>query len=285
MHTSPDIELLRDFSTIFSRQEMLKLMEGDFFSLDLKLERYADEVPEKSKRTYLDFVRFAYATLEQFYPNEYVYKNLILKNVLIEELRTSDSVVFNEYRVGDSVADLAVFNGVSKAFEIKTEFDNSSRLSSQIDSYWKIFNEVYLVVPESKVEDYKKIADVGILSLKVRGTQKSFEEVRPSVYKESIDLEELMKVFHTKEYRSIVHEYFGDEIEMNDFNQYEISKNLLSRLSNEQLQESFIRQMKGRKLELGLSKRNYTEFNQIWLSLKINSRNKANLIDNLKENI
>ena len=113
---------LRDFSTLFSRSEVNRWLKGDFNSIDIKLERY--NLIEKNKgNSYLKFLRNTYHILEKNYPNEYVLKNEFLNKWLKKELGTNNSAIFNEFRIGKAIADLAMFNGISKVFEIKTILD------------------------------------------------------------------------------------------------------------------------------------------------------------------
>jgi len=74
-----------------------------------------------------------------------------LTDWLIPDLKNNKATIFSEFRVGKSVADLAIFNGSSKVFEIKTEFDSDIRLEIQLKNYKKIFNEVFLIITESKL--------------------------------------------------------------------------------------------------------------------------------------
>lgn len=45
-----------------------------------------------------------------------------------------------EFNVGASKADLAVFNGTSTVYEIKSEIDSTERLKSQMGDYENFLN-------------------------------------------------------------------------------------------------------------------------------------------------
>ena len=110
------INQLRDFSSLFSRSEVNRWLEDDFESIDLKLQRY--KLSEKNKgNSYLNVLRQTYKILEKNYPNEYILKNEFLTQWLKKEFGNSDSIIFNELRIGKAIADLAMFNGKSKVFE------------------------------------------------------------------------------------------------------------------------------------------------------------------------
>ncbi|MFT6843615.1 MAG: hypothetical protein ACJASR_002399 [Psychroserpens sp.] len=276
-----DINRLRDYSTIFSRSEVMSWLKGDFRSLDTKIKRYSDST-KPSYSNYLEFIKFTYRVLQLHYQNEYVYKNSFLNHWLINELGKSDSVVFNEFRVGKSVADLAMFNGISKAFEIKTEFDSDKRLSTQIADYKRAFNEVFLIIPSSKIKLYEKYdSEIGII-LFDDSFKNKFELYRTASTRKNIEPLVLMDLLHTAEYKAIVDEYFGELPKMNSFNQYETCKTLIETIPIAELNGMYLEQLKKRKLDNVLSSHSFKELNQICLALKLKKQEKQSLIDILK---
>lgn len=277
-----NINQLRDFSSIFMRSEVLSWLQGDFSSLDIKIERYSDLIPKSGKSSYLNFVRHAYSVLDRNYQNEYIFKNSFLTEWLIKELGETDSVVFSEFRVSKSIADLVMFNGRSKAFEIKTEFDSDVRLAGQIKDYKRAFNEVYLIIPKNKLSLYQKYSsDVGIILFDDEKIER-FELIHKPKFQESIDSTVIMEVLHTQEYKNIVNQYFGKLPIMNSFNQYNICLDLIQSIPLEHLNQLYINEIKKRGQNIGLSNRYYRELNQITLALKLKKNQKSILINNLK---
>ena len=192
---------LRDFSTLFLRSEVNRWMNGDFNSIDIKLKRY-DLVELNKGKSYLNFLRNTYQVLEKNYPNEYILKNEFLNKWLRNELGDNNSVIFNEFRIGKAIADLAMFNGISKVFEIKTILDKEYRLSNQLEEYKKIFNEVYIIVPSVLLTKYLNYDEsVGVITYD--STSKKFELIRKAESIFNIDSNTLMEVLHTKEYLKI----------------------------------------------------------------------------------
>lgn len=280
-----DINLLRDYSSIFTRNEVFKWMKSDFRSLENLINRYSDKKSRNSFSTYFDFIKYSYAVIEKNYPNEYVYKNSFLNHWLISELGQTDSILFNEFRAGKSVCDLAMFNGISKAFEIKTEFDSDKRLKTQLLDYSGLFNETYLIVPSSKLSVYQKYDDlVGIIAYD-HNFENKFELVRTAKYNSNLDNKLIMEILHSEEYKSIVQEYYGELPNMNGFNQYKVCGNLISEIPASRLNELFISHMKRRKFDKLFSNRYFKEINQICLALKFDKEQKQRLIENLKEPI
>jgi len=276
------IDQLRDYSTLFTRREVNRWFKSDLSSINLKINRYDVEFIDGSK-TYLSYLKHIYRILERFYPNEYVYKNELINKWLIDELGTSDSIVYNEFRLGNAVADLAMFNGVSKAFEIKTILDKDARLHSQITEYHKLFNEVYIIVPETRLDNYINLyPDVGIVIF--RNSNKGFELAKPATAIKCIEIEPLMQTLHTHEYIFMVEEYYGERPLFNDFNKFDICKKLIEKIPQNTLNDLFITTMKKRKVNNEFSKRE-KQLNQIFLSLNLSQVQQAQLLSNLRLNI
>ena len=279
---STNINQLRDFSTFFTRSEVLRLLKSDFKSVNTKLQRY-DLIEKKRGCSYLEVLKEAYNTIKNSYQNEYVLKNEFLNKCLVEKVLNKDSIVFNELRLGNSIADLAIFNGVSKAFEIKTILDKECRLSSQIETYKKIFNETYIIVPEQQVDKYLKF-DNRVAVFSYDSNLNQFELVREATRNEVIDIDVLMNVLHSKEYLSIVHNHFGIVPELNSFNQFDICKKLISTIDYLELNNIFLETMKSRKIHNSFFNKINSEFNQVSLSLNLKEIERRKLIDELKNN-
>lgn len=80
--------------------------------------------------------------LMKYYPNEICIKSNFINKVL---LKGKKHVTIFELPIGTSRADLCKINGVSVAYEIKTDLDNFSRLQKQLADYLDIFDEVYVI--------------------------------------------------------------------------------------------------------------------------------------------
>lgn len=86
--------------------------------------------------------------IQKYYPNEICIKANFIKQIL---MKGKNHVTIFELPVGSSRADLCKINGTSVAYEIKTDLDNFNRLEKQIEDYYKIFEEVYIICSESNV--------------------------------------------------------------------------------------------------------------------------------------
>ncbi len=274
---------LRDYSTLFSRNEAQAWLKCNFQSLKYKITRYDNDWLLGNKYTYNDYLKYVYSILESNYANEYIIKNSFLNEWLIPEKGHDNAIIFNEFRVGKSVADLVIFNGTSKVFEIKTEFDSDQRLEFQIENYKKIFNEVYLIVPQSKLSTYNKFEkSVGLISYITKQPQKFIIE-RPCEANYNIDPFTIMDILHSHEYKALIKKYYGFLPEMTSFNQFEKCSSLMHKIPTEKLNKLFIGKMKTRNISNELSVRYFRELNQLSLSLKLNKTEKQNLVKNLNK--
>jgi hypothetical protein len=277
---------LRDYSSLFSRSDAELWIKSNFDSINCKIERYDSKWQGFLNATYLDYLKYVYQILENNYQNEYIFKNSFLNEWLIKEIGHNSTKVFNEFRVGNAVADLVMFNGTSKVFEIKTEFDSSKRLNLQIENYSKAFNQIFLIVPESKLSVYSKFdKSIGLISFNKDEKSERFKLQRDAIINNEVDSETIMQVLHTNEYKSIVKSFYGELPIMTSFNQYTICNELIKEIPNTELNKKFIEKMKNRNLENSLSNRYYKEFNQISLSLKLNKKDREVMIKNLKSPI
>jgi len=273
---------LRDYSTLFSRNEVLSWLKMDFTSIDFKIQRYDNKWLKSSNVTYLDYLKYVYSVLALNYQNEYIFKNEFLNDWLISEIGEDNSKIFSEFRVGNSVADLVMFNGCSKVFEIKTEFDSDFRLPLQLENYKKAFNQIYLIVPETKLRFYEKYdSTIGLITFN-SSNENSFEINRRALNNPEIDPQTIMSILHTNEYKSLVKKHFGYLPEMTSFNQFKLCSELICEIPNNELNKLFITQIKKRGDNEALSSRYYREFNQLFLALKMNRTNKKKMIDILK---
>lgn len=273
-----NINQLRDYASLFSRREVSRWYKNDLTALRQKVDRY-DPMLLGKNCSYVAYLRSIYRILEQYYPNEYIYKNEFIDKWLVKELGLEDSIIINEFRLGKAVADLVMFNGISRVFEIKTLFDKEVRLDNQLKQYCKIFNEVYIVVPEVKKCLYlKQNSSAGIISFD--HINRHFTLIRPAKYMNDIDVDALMEILHTREYIKVVEFYFGKITELNDFNKFNVCKSLIKQIPRDELNRQFISLMKERKIHNEFSKRE-RQFNQLFLSMNYTIEQKRQLLSNL----
>lgn len=196
-------------------------------------------------------------------------------------LGTGNSVVFNEFRIGKAIADLVLFNGDSKVFEIKTILDKEYRLDKQLTAYKKIFNFVYIIVPLELFHKYEEYdSEVGIITYDHKSN--SFEIKRDAHRNSYVDVSVVMEVLHTKEYLKIIADNFELPATMNAFNQFEVAKQLLSTLPANRLNRIVIETMKARNVNNQFFNKVNSELNQVCLSMNLKKAERDSMISTLR---
>ena len=277
---------LRSYSSVFSRGVFSDIMEyNDYAKLDILLAKY--DRSSKRFHTYLDYVRHVYRAIAKKYRCEYVYKNEIINKLLIKNCGLKDSVVINEFRVKDVIVDLALFNGESKAFEIKTEYDTPKRLAHQMEVYTKLFQRCYVVVPSEHFHEYERSVrrDVGIFVMKMENGKIRLEKEREALLNCSIDANVLMRTVRTSEYKNIVKSYFGHLPNVSCFDMFEACRRLIATIPQQELCRLFLAEMKKRVNNTQLLKSFPPEIRQVCLSMNLNGKQSDCLLERLNNAI
>lgn len=281
------IDRLRSYSSAFSRKVFSSIIAySDFSQLDW-LYNIDDSKNKETPSTYLEYLSHLYKRLARSYRCEYIYKNEIINLLLLKKYGTQHTVAFNEFRVGDSIVDLAMMNGESKAFEIKTSLDSPRRLKKQLIDYRKVFNRRYVVVESSERDYYAEHLDenTGIITLNYEKGHIHLEEYRPAERLLSIDAGVIMKCLRTREYENIVRECFGCLPNVPSYEMYGACLNLLNKLDPSELNELFLQEVKKRKSATKRLKKTPKELRQMILSLNLSTRDEIELIRKLNSTI
>lgn len=265
------LDKLRSYSSVFSRASFIKLLQHDDYSfINARIERYDIIRVGKNFNTYYDYIQYIYRILRKQYRSEYIYKNTFINDLLLSKYGVKNTIAINEFRVGNSIADIVMFNGTSKAFEIKTELDSDKRLSGQLADYTKIFKECYIITHESLIEKYLQEDDrIGIIELIERPKSVIMREVRAAKENNNIDVDTLIRSIRTSEYKSIVKKHYGELPEMNSFNMYETCKGLMKCIPSDQLHLLFIDELKKRKSNTDIINTFCVELRQLCFAMNI----------------
>lgn len=272
-------------STAFSRNTVTDVMKyNDFSQLDWVLTLCSTH---KNISTYLDLMNVVYRNMTKHYRCEYVYKNEIVKHLVRNFRKNDHSVVFNEFRVGDSIADLVMFNGESKAFEIKTEYDSNKRLEKQIKAYSKVFDKCYVVVPEEKLSVYMPTIDdtTGIILLSYYKGNVCLNSYREAVENDTIDADILIRCLRTKEYENIITNYYGHLPDVSTAEMFDACSEMMSQMPSSVLKMMSLSEMKKRKSDLSQLKRVPQTLTQLCVSLNLKDKDIASLVNALNTKI
>ncbi|MDY5569575.1 MAG: sce7726 family protein [Candidatus Cryptobacteroides sp.] len=276
------IEQLHSYSFLFSSQTCARALRfGDIEDVRGVFMRFENSSCPERQLTVWDYLSKVYGILKRNYRNEYVYKNELINAFLNHNLCTKDTVIINEFGVGKSIADLAMFNGLSKAFEIKSERDSEKRLAGQIADYQKLFDECYVVVPENMHKKYRELVDesVGIFvfSHTGRGSMSLFKE-RDAKKNSIVNIDILMQSVRTTEYKWMVQQVTGSVPDVSCFKMFDTCKSILREVSDEQLHRMFNEVVKKRNQRIGELRERSSYVRQMFLSLGWNNKKEDNLI-------
>lgn len=280
---------LRFFSSIFSRSFFLDLLENEGVS-EITRERLKLFLPCMGNEplTLGKCLKTAYMQLAKSYRSEYVYKNALIR-MIVEQYSRSDTVIFNEFKCGRSYADIAMFNGKSRVYEIKTELDSPARLAGQLKDYKQFFEECYIVTHDSLVDKYAAWDDaVGIISLSFNGRKAKLRVVRSSGCHESFNSHLMMRLLHTSEYIKLTEFFYGSVPDVSAFDMFSACSALLSEVSQQELQKKcneLIKRRKTNSADLWSYSNSTSHLLQILLALHINPRQYGNLKELLTQPI
>lgn len=248
-------ERMHDYASLFSCASWTRMLQsGRPADVEMVYGKYDERGRLGENITYMDYLKWVYRYLLRSYRNEYIYKNELVDKYIIRFFGKTDSVAVNEFRVGSTIADLALFNGESKCFEIKSELDTPRRLSMQLSNYRKVFDKCYILVPEESCDAYKTMVDerVGILVFRYcKNGQVVICQEREAIRNEQVDVNVLMCSVRTSEYRWMVRQAYGTLPDVSDFDMFDACRDLLGALSAEQLHHLFCGAVKTRKTRVG----------------------------------
>ena len=200
------------------------------------------------KKNLESFFNDVYKILLKNYRNEYIYRSIIIKKILLGIHSLNTAHLINECRVGNSKADCVILNGTSTVYEIKTQFDTFSRLHSQLDDYKKAFEYVYIVVPIEtlkKLESYNLDENIGIMVLNKNNTISKIKLAKSN--KNSFNKETIFDILRKNEYIEIISKYY--EIpSMPNTKIYTFCKRLFSELDIELIHVELVQILKKRDI-------------------------------------
>lgn len=278
---------MRSYASIFSGAAFTQLLKTDDVGfISKKVERYDQHNIGKKFKTYSEYLSYIYNILVKEYRCEYVYKNEIINELLLKKYGTHNAVVINEFKVGNSVADMVLFNGTSKAFEIKTELDTDKRLNGQLADYRTIFRESYIVTHESLVDKYlNRDTKSGLIAIEKQGRGFKMTEVRKAEIENEIDSDKLMRSLRTDEYKNIIITYYGNLPDVSTFQMFNVCNDLMRLIPATELHQLFINEVKKRKSNTAFLKNYYKEIRQVCLSMHIQPKDYTELNQLLSQTI
>ena len=230
---------------VFSRNTLKALLnesekDNAYYAV---LRRYINEPYNKNHKTLISEI---YHNLKDKYRNEYYYKNTLLNRLLFKEHNPLNTVALTEIPVGKSIADFIMINGKAIVYEIKTELDNFERLDSQLENYYKAFDNVCVVTSENNLDAIQSKLNkinIGIYYISKRGALKKHR--KPISDMSNLDYEIIFKILRKKEYETIISKYY-DLPQVTQFKYYQACKDLFFTIPLANMYNDFKEQLKTR---------------------------------------
>lgn len=281
-----DKDRARFYSSLLSRAFFERLLkEGSDTKLLDRIKR-VDSSGKHVNMNISNYLRVAYNYLAKNYRNEYVYKNALIRE-LIHTYSSRSSVIFSEFKVGRSYADLVMFNGESRVYEIKTELDTSTRLASQLTDYRGIFQKIYIVTHSDLADKYAAVDEnLGIIALSYHAGSIQLRTIREPIKNNHADACTIMRTLHTNEYKKLVMRLHGTLPSVGNFQMYDACLSILHMKEDCLLQEEANKIIKERRSVTRYLKRyerGTSHLMQICLSLHIQPNEYEHLRTILKQ--
>lgn len=274
-------DIYRRYASVFSCAFFAKLLQTSDLTYIRK--SYSRDISPRHMETCLDFIIYMYSQLCKNYRCEYIYKNALVNYALENHKKSDSAVILNEFKVGSSVADIAIFNGESIAYEIKTELDSEQRIATQLSDYKKLFDKVYVVTHEDIVEKYEKFdSDIGLLMLSGKGKNLKLDCVRDAKKTHILDVDILMKTLHTAEYKNLVIKHMGQLPNVSAFDMYDECLFLMKQIPIKELKASVLTEIKKRKRDISICTRFKKELRHIGAGLNLDIVSYNNLVTMLE---
>jgi len=203
--------LEREASRLFSTAVFRQIAMGKSTQrADIASSRLRDGLGLEREVTNQEVVELAYELLRRSYRSEYFYRNLLTSKVFVGRHRAANSVLLNEFRIGDSVADCVLVNGRGAVYEIKTEFDSPEKLQSQLASYYRAFPYATVVAHVDDADRYLRLLEDGPVGLIAVGTRDRLSEVKKAEPKtDEFDTRTMFNALRLSEVSGILQTVFG----------------------------------------------------------------------------
>jgi hypothetical protein len=238
--------------------------------------------PVNKKSKLIKIYNRVYEYLLKNYRNEYVFKNTIVNEILLKKHSPATSAIFSEFQVLGCKLDLLVLNGTSEAYEIKTKYDNFTRLKMQLETYLKFFDEVYLVLDEQIYDEDNEILGalndrIGILVFTQKNELIKKKKAEPNT--KYIKSEDMVALLRKDEYLDIIKSSFGEDLsDTPNTKMYGKARQWFSKFERQQAHQLIIKKLKLRKKYIEEKRRQIekSQFDSV-RNLLVNSTNEKDL--------
>jgi hypothetical protein len=224
-----------------------RVAKGDHVSSILEIADHFSALAPPSQSAHLsDWFVFFYHLLVNHYRCEYVYKNAIATKIFLSRHSLQNSLMTDEIRSAGSRGDVAILNGTSTIYEIKSEYDSFERLDGQLNDYQKVFDRIYVVTTEKKSSGLLGVVQpkIGIIALRDDGTLTTVRESQS--HKNSTDPAAIFDCMRQVEYCRAITEVFGYAPQVPNSQLYCSAKEMFCSLPSSLAHDLMVSQIKRR---------------------------------------
>lgn len=200
-----------------------------------------------SANTLKDIFNSYYKLLFEGYRCEYIYKNEIIRQILLKNHPTK-AKLYTEVEIHDSKADVVIMNGTSTVYEIKTELDTFDRLTKQLAAYKLVFDKIYVITHHSKLNALLSIVkiDIGVMVLNEEGEIQKVREAKSN--KEKTKPEYIFNLLRREEYLKIIKDHYGFMPDVSPVNIFKTCKKLFVKLNPELAHKYMVKALRTRNI-------------------------------------
>lgn len=193
-----------------------------------------------------------YNFLSANYRNDVIYKIEFLDAIeqFIDDV--NDSFIVNEFKFGRNRVDLAVFNGKSIAFEIKSDIDRADNLKEQFEQYPQIFDYCYLITNKEKIDKFVNLIpeNTGIILLDGKF---NFSLHRKAKLNEELSYAQLFRILRKDEYLDMMEIFFQNIPSVPNTRIFKECSTRLSEVEFEKFKHEFLNKIKSRGYSANVS--------------------------------
>jgi hypothetical protein len=177
--STPNKTAMANIAALFRCPFLEKIAIGTHVPPILELaEHYSLSTSPSRTARLSDWFEFFYGLLFDKYRCEYIYKNAIATKIFLSRHGLHTSFMTDEIRSARSRGDVAILNGTSTVYEIKSHFDSFERLDTQLADYRRVFDRIYIVTTAKKAESAIRLMEpaIGVIALREDGTLSTLRE-------------------------------------------------------------------------------------------------------------
>jgi len=230
-----------NFYEVFIKNNRIELSEF--------LAQLNKQVPVYNLSSNMEILEELYNFLLNNYRNDIIYKIEFIDSIEQFISDITNSFIVNEFKFGRNLLDLAVFNGKSVAFEVKSDVDNANNIEKQFKFYSETFDYCYLITNEKKVDSLidKIPTNSGVI---FASDEFEFTLYRQASKNKKISFSRLFRILRKKEYLDIVRQFYQEIPAVPNTRIFQECYNLLSQVEFEKFKKEFLNKIKEREYSI-----------------------------------